>query len=215
MRDIQKRESEFRKAAGDVHKLNPKQINKKKFLSKGKYPELEAALNTWFLQARLRNEPVSTACAMAKAQLYAERLGIDIMGSKGYIRNWCRRHGLHLRSLQGEMASADYQANDAYVASFPSENKDLTPQQMFNADETGIFINNLPRKSIVSITQSRLPGHKSSKKRFTILACNNASGKSIYFLYNSSLAILFIHYMFLPFICSVITLFIQVYFFVT
>jgi hypothetical protein len=53
---------------------------------------------------------------------------------------------------------------------------DLSPEQVYNADETGLYWKALPSKTIVSQEEKSAPGHKSSKERKTVLACSNASG---------------------------------------
>lgn len=53
---------------------------------------------------------------------------------------------------------------------------DLTPDQIYNADETGLFYKVLPNKTLVSATEATAPGRKISKERITFLACTNASG---------------------------------------
>ena len=55
-----------------------------------------------------------------------------------------------------------------------SEN--YSPQQVYNADETGLNFKALPTKSLASKEESSAPGFKMNKQRLTVLACSNAVG---------------------------------------
>ena len=52
----------------------------------------------------------------------------------------------------------------------------MTPEQIYNADETGLNWKCLPTKTLAHKSESRAPGHKSSKERITALCCANATG---------------------------------------
>lgn len=52
----------------------------------------------------------------------------------------------------------------------------LTMDMVFNADETGLFWKLLPDYTYVHAGEAAALGRKTSKERFTFLACANASG---------------------------------------
>lgn len=56
------------------------------------------------------------------------------------------------------------------------EAHDLLPQQIYNADESGLFWKLLPDKTLVRRNEATAPGRKSSKERITFLACTNGDG---------------------------------------
>ncbi|XP_054725487.1 jerky protein homolog-like [Anastrepha obliqua] len=52
----------------------------------------------------------------------------------------------------------------------------LCHDQLYNADESGLFWKILPEKSYVSSAEKTAPGVKTEKQRVTFLCCANASG---------------------------------------
>lgn len=52
----------------------------------------------------------------------------------------------------------------------------ITRDQLYNADETGLFWQLLPDKTFVHVDERDAPGLKISKQRVTVLACTNATG---------------------------------------
>ncbi|KAJ8959570.1 hypothetical protein NQ314_006219 [Rhamnusium bicolor] len=52
----------------------------------------------------------------------------------------------------------------------------LTSDQLYNADESGLFWRLLPNKTLVHSGEKSAPGRKISKERITFMPCANASG---------------------------------------
>lgn len=52
----------------------------------------------------------------------------------------------------------------------------LTSEQLYNADESGLFYKMLPDKTYVAACEKTAPGRKIKKERITILMCANANG---------------------------------------
>lgn len=99
------------------------------------------------------------------------------VASDGWLWRFCRRHGIRQLSLQGEKLSADKSASDDFCKSFPLyvEENQLTLNQIFNCDETGLYYQLLP-KTLAAHSEKRADGRKKAKQRVTINACSNASG---------------------------------------
>lgn len=80
--------------------------------------------------------------------------------------------------ISGEKLSA----NNEDVAPFKEklqkliEDEQLSAQQLYNCDETGLNYKMLPRKTLASKEERSAPGYKKSKERLTVLACCNKSG---------------------------------------
>ncbi|GFX90080.1 jerky protein homolog-like [Trichonephila clavipes] len=70
--------------------------------------------------------------------------------SIGWLDRWKKRHGV------------------------PEGN--YSPQQNYDADETGLNFRALPKKSLASQDEKSAPGYKMSKDRVTLMACSNAFG---------------------------------------
>ena len=78
-----------------------------------------------------------------------------------------------------ESASADHEA----AAAFSGELKTLVeevylPQQVFNADETGLFWKKMAKRTFISKYEEKkkAPGFKAAKDRLTLLLCGNVAG---------------------------------------
>ena len=56
------------------------------------------------------------------------------------------------------------------------EEKNLIPEQIYNADETGLLWKCLPQRTLVSCREKSAPGFKKEKDRLTVLGCTNATG---------------------------------------
>ena len=52
----------------------------------------------------------------------------------------------------------------------------LQPDQIYNADEAGLYWKWLPTKTLAMSKEKSTPGQKSSKERITVMCCGNASG---------------------------------------
>ncbi|XP_046662877.1 tigger transposable element-derived protein 1-like [Homalodisca vitripennis] len=71
--------------------------------------------------------------------------------------------------------SADSIAAAEYLQEFKEITSSYSPQQVYNADETGLNFKALPTKSLASREEKSAPGFKMDKQRLTVLACSNAS----------------------------------------
>jgi len=56
------------------------------------------------------------------------------------------------------------------------EKEQLTLNQVYNCDETGLCWKALPSKTLASRRERTAPGYKGRKERVTILTCANATG---------------------------------------
>ncbi|GFS49598.1 tigger transposable element-derived protein 1 [Trichonephila clavipes] len=81
---------------------------------------------------------------------------------------------------QGERESAT--ADEGTAKIFPEklakiiEDGDYSADQVLNADETGLYWKKLLNRTYIAKDEKTASGHKSSKDKFTLLLCSNASG---------------------------------------
>ncbi|XP_065261952.1 tigger transposable element-derived protein 1-like [Emys orbicularis] len=87
------------------------------------------------------------------------------------------------RNLQttGESASANEEAAKAYPEQLKKiiEERGYLPEQVFNADETGLFWKKMPTHTYISKSERQAPGFKAGKDCVTVLLCGNAAGHLI------------------------------------
>ena len=87
-------------------------------------------------------------------------------GSTGWQWRFCKRHGIRNLSLEGEKVSADTEASATFITSFNEfvEEHQLTLNQIFNCDETGLNFRLLPNKTLAASFEHSADGRKLSKE---------------------------------------------------
>lgn len=147
----------------------------------------EKALVMWIEDQTQKKVPLSSAIIREKSTRLHDRFlqetptsssATSFNASKGWFENFKKRHSLHNLKLQGESASADINAAMSYPTDFSKliKEKGYLPEQVFNADETGLFWKKMPNRTFLSKEEKTAPGYKAAKDRLTLLLCSNASG---------------------------------------
>jgi hypothetical protein len=109
-----------------------------------------------------------------KAKQLARALNIrDFNGSDGWLSKFKKRHHIKEYKRQGEAASAPLEEIPRYQAELREIIKNYQPENVYNADETGLYWRMEPDKSLAS---GPISGKKRSKDRVTILLTCNATG---------------------------------------
>lgn len=145
-----------------------------------KFDKVDEALFLWFVQEREKETPLSGPIVQEKAlQLNNLMKGDEeFVASTGWLDRWKKRHGIRQLTITGEQLSSDNAAAQMYIDEFDSLiiEGGYSPQQVYNADETGLNFKALPNKSLASEQEARAPGFKMNKERVTLMACSNAAG---------------------------------------
>ena len=151
---------------------NPKQFAKRRCLVREPLlDDLDKACYLWFLQQRGKGAPVSGPIIREKAlQLFAVLYpeGTQTFkASPGWLQKFCRCHGIRVLSLQGEILSADMTAVESFRSSLKEvmEKKGYCKEQVFNADETGLWWRLMPSMSLVACGEKQAKNFKQSKDR--------------------------------------------------
>ena len=89
------------------------------------------------------------------SQLYPHHEVGTFKCSSGWLHKFCRRHGICAIQLQGESLSANTSAIQPFKCDLFKiiETRGCTKDQIFNADETGLWWRMLPSKSLVSVDE--------------------------------------------------------------
>ena len=144
----------------------------KKRMRTSRVEDVDAGLLTWFKQSRAQGAPISGPIVMEKAGELAQELGIDFVPCSGWHGRFKRRHGIIFKAVSGEAASVDMSTGSAL--------KELLqlykPDDIFNADETGIFFKCVPDKTL-DFKGAICTGGKKAKDGLTVLVAANMSGK--------------------------------------
>ncbi|XP_023228702.1 jerky protein homolog-like [Centruroides sculpturatus] len=80
--------------------------------------------------------------------------------------------------MSGEKLSADESEVSEFIQTLSKRitELDLTPEQLYNADETCLNWRQLPTKTIITPEEKKVSGRKLQKERITLIVCANASG---------------------------------------
>ncbi|XP_050465078.1 tigger transposable element-derived protein 1-like, partial [Cataglyphis hispanica] len=113
-------------------------------------------------------EPSSSSCSR----------NVTFSASNGWFAGFVQRYALHNVKIQGEAASADETAAMNYrkVLAEIIDDGGYCPDQIFNADETGLFWKKMPSRTLIARSEKTASGFKAAKDRITLLLCSNASG---------------------------------------
>ena len=91
----------------------------------------------------------------------------------GWLSRFKDRYGLKSYRLHGEAASVDVGSIPAAIEQLQAKLDGYHPNDIFNADETGLFFRMLPNQTLAT---GRQKGIKSDKTRVTVLLAANATG---------------------------------------
>nr|XP_012151876.1 PREDICTED: tigger transposable element-derived protein 1-like [Megachile rotundata] len=127
---------------------------------------------TTYIYEKIKNQLPSTSSA---------EKNVSFSASHGWFERFKRRHSLHNLRLKGEQASADSDAAQQYPAKFAEiiAVNSYIPDQVFNADESGLFWKKMPERTYLAKAHKSASGHKAAKSRITVFFCCNASGDHV------------------------------------
>ncbi|XP_012880655.1 PREDICTED: jerky protein homolog [Dipodomys ordii] len=152
-------------------------LEQRRTLHTPKLEHLDRVLYEWFLVKRAEGVPVSGPMLIEKAKdLYEQmQLAEPCVFSGGWLWRFKARHGIRKLDASSEKQGTDHQAAEQFCGFFRSlaaEHR-LSPEQVYNADETGLFWRCLPSPGTDGGT---VPSLKPGKDRLTVLLCANATG---------------------------------------
>lgn len=139
--------------------------------------EIDAAVLKWFREKRALNIPINGPILCQQARKFAGMLNNnDFKASNGWLIRFRDRHGITFQGIQGESNSAP--VNDVKSWRDREMQKILDkypPDNIFNADEAGLFFQLLPDRTL-AFKGEKCKGGKKSKQRLTVLLCTNSTG---------------------------------------
>jgi hypothetical protein len=139
--------------------------------------EHETILSAWFKQAHTANTSIDEPHLNEKALQVAASQGIDgFQALKGWINCFKKRHNLVYKTTSGESAIVNPKTvMDWKRKELPTITDGYLTKDIYNVDETGLFYNLQPSKTMTYKGNSCHGGRK-SKQRVTVLPGCNADG---------------------------------------
>ena len=143
----------------------------------GKDPLVDQALTQWFDRVSEHGVPVNGPVLMGKAEELAAKLGrSEFKSTNGWFERWKNRHQIRYKKSHGEKRSADVASADAWKSDeLPRLLEEFSPNDLYNADETGLFYRATPNGSLCYAFEN-LSGSKRPMERLSVLLCANMSG---------------------------------------
>jgi hypothetical protein len=110
-----------------------------------------------------------------KSLKIASTMGFEnFSASNGWIARFKQCHSLVFKKLAGASAAVDTVTYLCF-ARLPEQLEGYEAQDIYNADETGLFFNCLPDRTLELKGETCHEG-TSAKERFTVLLCTNSDG---------------------------------------
>ena len=142
--------------------------------------QLDKALLNWFKQARDNNTPVTGPILITKTKSLAQSLGDEsFVPTTGFIDRWKTRHGICQKSIAGEAGSVSEESVKPWLEThLPELLAQFKPEDIYNADETGLFYKLQLDKSL-NFEGEKCTGGKKAKERLTVLVCGSMAGEKL------------------------------------
>ena len=151
----------------------------RRFASKAE--ELDRLLAEWVEDKQSRSIMINGHLIKQQGQIFQDRLNstlpqdqkLSLKFSNGWLAKFCNRHSFKQQVAHGESGSVQKEDIDKEMPALKQLLQQYQPQDIFNADETGLFYNSPPNRTIGS---SSVAGLKKDKTRFSILFACNSTG---------------------------------------
>lgn len=146
------------------------------------YDDVDKAVFAWFQEIHAINILVTGSVIRKKALNLANMLGYDsFQASVGWLNRFRDCHGIALKAVCREDSDRLIngvgidKVNEWHAGEIIKLIADYSPDDIFNADETGVFFQLLPQHTLAA-KRDHCRGGKKAKQRLTALFCCNASG---------------------------------------
>jgi len=144
----------------------------------GKDDDVESALKKWFVSVRHKDTRLNGPLLQQKAEDLAKKLGKeDFRATNGWFYRWVKRENIAWCKPSGEAGEADAAAAHSWIRDvWPNLIAEYSPDNVFNADETGLYFRALPEHTY-ACKNEKTKGVKVCKERITVFCCVSMAGK--------------------------------------
>ena len=99
--------------------------------------------------------------------------------NRSWISRWKVRHGIRYKKFFGESGESDIAAGNEWVETeLAALRQHYRPEDIFNADETGLFYKRLPSRGL-TFKSEIIRGKRVSKSRITVLVAASSVGEKL------------------------------------
>ena len=144
------------------------------------YPEVEEALLKWFKAALDQNVPITGPFMMEKSSGLAKRLGVpkgQFKVSSSWLEWFKEKHGIIFKQVCGEEKPVNVNSDqmEEWQRTLSIILKEYQPNDIYNADQTGLFYQLMPDRTL-EFKNADCHGGKQSIERISAIVCTNMSG---------------------------------------
>uniref|UniRef100_A0A8C4Q776 HTH CENPB-type domain-containing protein n=1 Tax=Eptatretus burgeri TaxID=7764 RepID=A0A8C4Q776_EPTBU len=154
---------------------------------------MEKALIRWIEDQVQRRVPLDGPVIREKAKRLFEDMKPDtpstsressvvkhthFRASTGWFEKFKKRYALRNVKLVGKLASSNHETSKKFPPKRAKliEEKGYKPEQIFIAEETGLFWKKMSKRTFLTKQEKSAPGFQAVKDRLTALLCSNTSG---------------------------------------
>lgn len=151
----------------------------RKSLRESDFEKLDELVYQWFSSSRSQNIPLNGNLIKEKALTYAKELGYtNFQASSGWLDRWKRRNGVSFKHVrkEGIVVSTDME-NGRIETTVPHLLSSYSLENIYNADEFGLFFGCLPDKSFQQKSEKCHEGKYNNIKITGLAAANAIGGK--------------------------------------
>ncbi|XP_051161251.1 tigger transposable element-derived protein 4-like [Leptopilina boulardi] len=154
--------------------FNSNVLKSKRLIRKCTRENVDKALVQWFKQIRNQVIPVSGPMLREKANFFTTQFNIvNFDCSLSWISRFKARHNIVSGTIAGESSSVEQNIVTEWLTTvWPNLRKQFSDENIFNADETGLFYKMMPDR-ILKFKGESCSGGKMSKERITVMVTGN------------------------------------------
>ncbi|XP_035890743.1 jerky protein homolog-like [Anopheles stephensi] len=145
---------------------------KRKSMKVSSFEELDASMLSWYNENRAAGIPVTSTMCIEQAKYLHESLGVkrSFTASAGWLSRFKQRYGISGVYTHSSAKTGSPRHAETFCRQFQQlmQRDDWLPDQIYNADETGLQWNTIPSKATGA--------SDGSSERITVICCTNANG---------------------------------------
>ncbi|KFM78161.1 Jerky protein, partial [Stegodyphus mimosarum] len=138
----------------------PLAMNNRKRVHYAKSDDHDKVMIEWVRQRLNEDVPFMGPMLMAQAKLFHEEMNLNTESrySTGWLTKFKNRHGIRQLKISGEKVSANTKAAEEFANEFIEliTSEQLSPEQIYDADETGLFWQYVP-PNILATSPEKAP----------------------------------------------------------
>lgn len=144
------------------------------------HEDVDNRLYAWISERQALGEVLTDNLLQKRArELHAEFASpSNFTASRGWLRCFKRRHGMHLAGIHGEKADAKELATEKFLEELSGiiDEENIDEENVYNVDETSLMWKALPRRTLAHEGEQGMEERKVKKDRVSVVFCTNATG---------------------------------------